>query len=290
MANALARWLDGRFVDPLLGLLLPGVGDLIGAALGLYPIALAWRRKAPKVLLARMLAQPGGRRRRRRDPDPGRHLGLPLPRPRPQRRAPARARQRDRGPRPLVGYAGRRRRDRGPAGVAGAADRRDDLALAPAPQLEANPAQDGATSCCWIRARSSVRAVTRSGGIGVQVGDGVSQATPMLNPCPFGQGDREARAVGDAAIAVDWQRRRRERHLDVPGGEDLLDVRDVEARRNPRRRASPARRRADPRRSRTNAARSGTRSAASAWRYRASRPARRRRRSCRSCEKAQTAG
>ena len=55
MANALARWLDGRFVDPLLGLFLPGVGDLIGAALGLYPIALAWRRKAPKVLLARML-------------------------------------------------------------------------------------------------------------------------------------------------------------------------------------------------------------------------------------------
>jgi len=55
MANTLARWLDGRFVDPLLGLFLPGVGDLLGAALGLYPIALAWRRGAPKVLLARML-------------------------------------------------------------------------------------------------------------------------------------------------------------------------------------------------------------------------------------------
>jgi hypothetical protein len=55
VASRLARWLDGRFVDPLLGLFLPGVGDLIGAALGLYPVALAWRRRAPKVLLARML-------------------------------------------------------------------------------------------------------------------------------------------------------------------------------------------------------------------------------------------
>jgi hypothetical protein len=54
-AETLARWLDGRFVDPLLGLLLPGLGDLIGAALGLYPVLLAWKRRAPKVLLARML-------------------------------------------------------------------------------------------------------------------------------------------------------------------------------------------------------------------------------------------
>ena len=54
-ADALARWLDHRFVDPLLGLLLPGVGDLLGAALGLYPVLLAWRQRAPKVLLARMI-------------------------------------------------------------------------------------------------------------------------------------------------------------------------------------------------------------------------------------------
>ena len=54
-ASALARWLDHRFIDPLLGLLLPGVGDLLGAALGLYPVLLAWRRRAPKVLLARMI-------------------------------------------------------------------------------------------------------------------------------------------------------------------------------------------------------------------------------------------
>lgn len=54
-ATTLARWLDRRFVDPLLGLFLPGVGDLIGGALGLYPVLLAWRRRAPKTLLARML-------------------------------------------------------------------------------------------------------------------------------------------------------------------------------------------------------------------------------------------
>jgi hypothetical protein len=54
-AETLERWLDGRFLDPLLGLVLPGVGDLLGSALGLYPVVLAWRRRAPKALLARML-------------------------------------------------------------------------------------------------------------------------------------------------------------------------------------------------------------------------------------------
>jgi hypothetical protein len=55
VAATLARWMDGRFVDPLLGLLLPGVGDLLGSAVGLYPVVLAWRRRAPKALLARMI-------------------------------------------------------------------------------------------------------------------------------------------------------------------------------------------------------------------------------------------
>jgi hypothetical protein len=53
--ETLARWLDDRFLDPLLGLFLPGVGDLLGSALGLYPVLLAWRRRAPKALIARML-------------------------------------------------------------------------------------------------------------------------------------------------------------------------------------------------------------------------------------------
>jgi hypothetical protein len=54
-AETLARWLDDRFLDPLLGLVLPGVGDLLGSLLGLYPVLLAARRRAPKALLARML-------------------------------------------------------------------------------------------------------------------------------------------------------------------------------------------------------------------------------------------
>ena len=54
-AEKLAHWLDDRFLDPLLGLLLPGLGDLLGSALGLYPVLLAWQRRAPKALLARML-------------------------------------------------------------------------------------------------------------------------------------------------------------------------------------------------------------------------------------------
>ena len=54
-AETLARWLDDRFLDPLLGLVLPGVGDLLGSLLGLYPVLLAAQRRAPKALLARML-------------------------------------------------------------------------------------------------------------------------------------------------------------------------------------------------------------------------------------------
>jgi hypothetical protein len=54
-ATTLAHWLDHRFVDPLLGFLLPGVGDLLGSALGMYPVLLAWQRGAPKSLLARMI-------------------------------------------------------------------------------------------------------------------------------------------------------------------------------------------------------------------------------------------
>ncbi len=54
-AETLARWMDDRWLDPLLGLLLPGVGDVISAALGVYPVLLAWRRGAPKPLIARML-------------------------------------------------------------------------------------------------------------------------------------------------------------------------------------------------------------------------------------------
>jgi hypothetical protein len=54
-AERIARWMDDRYLDPILGLALPGAGDLLGAGLGLYPVVLAWRRGAPRALLARML-------------------------------------------------------------------------------------------------------------------------------------------------------------------------------------------------------------------------------------------
>ena len=54
-ARTLARVLDHYLVDPLLGLILPGAGDLIGALLGLYLVAIAVRRRMSPVVVARML-------------------------------------------------------------------------------------------------------------------------------------------------------------------------------------------------------------------------------------------
>lgn len=53
--EALAMWMDRRYVDPLLGFVLPGLGDVLGAAVGLYIVNLARRMGFPKVVLARML-------------------------------------------------------------------------------------------------------------------------------------------------------------------------------------------------------------------------------------------
>jgi hypothetical protein len=54
-AVAIARWMDRHYLDPLIGFVLPGAGDLIGASLGLYTLQLARRRGAPRIVLARML-------------------------------------------------------------------------------------------------------------------------------------------------------------------------------------------------------------------------------------------
>jgi hypothetical protein len=51
----LAKVLDNKFLDPLLGFVVPGVGDLIGSVLGLYVVAIAVRRKMSPVVIARML-------------------------------------------------------------------------------------------------------------------------------------------------------------------------------------------------------------------------------------------
>ena len=54
-ARTIARWLDDRYVDPLIGMLLPGIGDLLGSLFGLYIVAIAARRRLPAIVIARML-------------------------------------------------------------------------------------------------------------------------------------------------------------------------------------------------------------------------------------------
>jgi hypothetical protein len=58
-AESVARWMDDRYLDPLLGLIVPGVGDLVGSALGLYVVGVAVRRRLPLVTVARMLVNLG---------------------------------------------------------------------------------------------------------------------------------------------------------------------------------------------------------------------------------------
>jgi hypothetical protein len=54
-AQVLARWTDSRMLDPLVGFLLPGAGDLLGVLAGLYIVGLARRHEAPAGVVARML-------------------------------------------------------------------------------------------------------------------------------------------------------------------------------------------------------------------------------------------
>ena len=53
--RTLTRVLDHYLVDPLLGVVLPGAGDLIGSLLGLYVVGLAVRRRTSPMVVARML-------------------------------------------------------------------------------------------------------------------------------------------------------------------------------------------------------------------------------------------
>lgn len=54
-ARTLARVLDHYMLDPVLGLILPGAGDLVGSLLGLYMVGIAVRRRMSPVIVARML-------------------------------------------------------------------------------------------------------------------------------------------------------------------------------------------------------------------------------------------
>jgi hypothetical protein len=54
-AVKLAYWLDDRYLDPIVGLALPGAGDLAMAAVGLYPVFVALRHRMPAIVVARMV-------------------------------------------------------------------------------------------------------------------------------------------------------------------------------------------------------------------------------------------
>jgi hypothetical protein len=54
-ARTFARAMDHYGLDPILGFLLPGIGDLVGAALGLYIVSIAKRRGLSRAVIARML-------------------------------------------------------------------------------------------------------------------------------------------------------------------------------------------------------------------------------------------
>ncbi len=51
----IARVLDGAMVDPIVGLVAPGVGDLAMSAVGLWVVGLAMRHQLPVIVIARML-------------------------------------------------------------------------------------------------------------------------------------------------------------------------------------------------------------------------------------------
>ena len=53
--RTITRWLDDRYVDPILGFLLPGFGDVVPLTFGLYVLITAARRRVPPVVLARMI-------------------------------------------------------------------------------------------------------------------------------------------------------------------------------------------------------------------------------------------
>ena len=59
MAERIARWTDRAMLDPLFGLVVPGLGDVLGAGVGLYIVMVAVRKKLPAVVVARMLVNLG---------------------------------------------------------------------------------------------------------------------------------------------------------------------------------------------------------------------------------------
>src|SRR4051812_9502651 len=57
--QTLAKVLDGYFLDPLMGMFLPGAGDVLGSLLGMYTVMIAVRRKVSPIIIARMIMNLG---------------------------------------------------------------------------------------------------------------------------------------------------------------------------------------------------------------------------------------
>ena len=53
--QVLVDWLDRKLLDPIIGLLLPGVGDLLTSIAGGYVLVVAVRKGVPAIVIARML-------------------------------------------------------------------------------------------------------------------------------------------------------------------------------------------------------------------------------------------
>jgi hypothetical protein len=54
-ARTITGWLDKAFLDPILGFLIPGAGDILTGVTGIYLVVLALRMRLPKIVAARML-------------------------------------------------------------------------------------------------------------------------------------------------------------------------------------------------------------------------------------------
>jgi len=57
--RTLARVMDHFLLDPLMGFVLPGAGDVIGSVIGFYIVAVAWRWRVSPVIIARMILNLG---------------------------------------------------------------------------------------------------------------------------------------------------------------------------------------------------------------------------------------
>lgn len=58
-AARIARLTDVAMLDPIVGMLVPGLGDIVTSGLGLYIVVVAFRKRLPAIVLARMLLNLG---------------------------------------------------------------------------------------------------------------------------------------------------------------------------------------------------------------------------------------